>query len=48
MEEPIEHLNNTKDAIYNFHEKYPSKPQLQNYIHKQPEAHRSLPCEGGG
>ena len=46
--EPIEHLDNTKDTIYNFHEKYPRKPQPQNYVHEQPEAHRSLPCEGGG
>ena len=48
MEKPIEHLNNVKDAIYNFHEKYSSKPQPRNYIHKQPKTHRSLPCEGGG
>ena len=47
-EKPIDHLDNAKDAIYNFHEKYPRKPQLWNYIHKQPETHRSLPCEGGG
>ena len=47
-EESIDYLDNTKDAIYNFHEKYPRKPQPQNYIHKQPETHRSLPCEGEG
>ena len=47
-EEPIDHLDNAKDTIYNFHEKYPRKPQPQNYVHKQPETHRSLPYEGGG
>ena len=45
---PVEHLDNAKDAIFNFHEKYPRKPQLRDYIHEHSQAHRSLPSEGGG